>query len=438
MNWILALCALLAAHAVSAANLPRIAPEQAGFSAQGLARVDALIEESIANGFPGAVLAITRNGHLVKLTAYGNAKVQDENGVLDTPEPMRTDTLFDLASNTKTWATTFAIQHLVYQGKLDINAPLRQYLPGFMDGDEDPIKGKADVTPAQLLRHISGAIANPMYYDRQWSPELFSQDRDSTGQKLLQTPLAFPPGQKNVYSDLGFMLLGLMVETITGMALDAYVEQIFYAPLELRALFAPLRQHSRIKDISAQDIAATEIHGNTRDGHIWFENIRTRTIQGEVHDEKAFYSLQEIAGHAGLFADAESLAVLQHIMLNSGCYNTRCFFDQATIELFTRPDFSHNPGYGLGWRLNVAGNGYEPATFFGRFASSRAFGHTGWTGIATLVDPEYKLGIVLLSNKKHTPVLDAQTDSNRFVGDTFPISNYRQVMEHVYMALLPQ
>jgi len=438
MPWILALCMMLAAHAVSAAHLPRIAPEQVGFSIEGLARVDALIEDSIANGFPGAVLAITRDGHLVKLTAYGNAKVRDENGVLDTPWPMRTDTLFDLASNTKTWATTFAIQHLVHQGKLDINVPVQQYLPGFMDGDKDPIKGKASVTVAQLLRHTSGAIANPMYYDRQWSPELFSQDRQSTYQKLLQTPLAFPPDQNNVYSDLGFMLLGLLVETITGMPLDAYVEQTFYAPLELRALFAPLHQHPRIKDISAQDIAATEIHGNTRNGHIWFENIRTRTIQGEVHDEKAFYSLQEIAGHAGLFADAESLAVLQQIMLGGGCYNAQCFFDQTTIDLFTRPDFTHDPGYGLGWRLNVAGNGYEPATFFGRYASSQAFGHTGWTGIATLVDPEYKLGIVLLTNKKHTPVLDAKTDSNRFVGDTFLISNYRQVMEHVYMAFLPK
>jgi len=438
MNWILALCALLAAHAVSAAHLPRMAADKAGFSIEGLARVDALIEESIANGFPGAVLAITRNGHLVKLTAYGNAKVQDENGVLDTPEPMRTDTLFDLASNTKTWATTLAIQHLVHQGKLDINAPLQQYLPGFVDADEDPIKGKSGVSVVQLLRHTSGAVANPMYYDREWSPELFSQDRQTTYQKLLQTPLALPPDQENVYSDLGFMLLGLLVETITGMPLDEYVEQVFYAPLELRALFAPLRQHSRIKGLNPQDIAATEIHGNTRDGALWFENIRTRTIQGEVHDEKAFYSLQEIAGHAGLFADAESLAVLQQIMLGGGCYNAQCFFDQTTIDLFTTPDFTHDPGYGLGWRLNVADDGYEPAIFFGRYASSRAFAHTGWTGIATLVDPEYKLGIVLLTNKKHTPVLDAQTDSNRFVGDTFPISNYRQVMEHVYMALLPE
>jgi len=429
---------ILVAGAASATHLPRIAPEQAGFSAEGLAKVDALIEASIANGFPGAVLAITRNGHLVKLTAYGNAKVRDENGVLDTPEPMRTDTLFDLASNTKTWATTFAIQHLVHQGKLDINAPVQQYLPGFVDGEDDPVKGKANITVAQLLRHTSGTVANPMYYDRTWSPELFSQNRKTTYQTLLQTPLTFPPDQKNVYSDLGFMLLGLLVETITGMPLDEYVEQAFYAPLELRALFAPLRPHPRIKGIIAQDIAATEIHGNTRDGHIGFENIRTRTIQGQVHDEKAFYSLEEIAGHAGLFADAESLTVLQHIMLNGGCYQAQCFFDQTVIDLFTTPDFTHDPGYGLGWRLNVAGNTHEPATFFGRYASPRAFGHTGWTGIATLVDPEYNLGIVLLTNKKHTLVVDAKTDSNRFVGDTFPISNYRQVMEHVYMAMLPQ
>jgi len=429
--------ALTASTVPAAARLPQIMPEQAGFSTEGLARVDALIEESIANGFPGAVLAITRNGHLVKLTAYGNAKVQDENGVLDTPEPMRTNTLFDLASNTKVWATTLAIQHLTYQGKLDVNAPLQQYLPGFIDADGEPISGKAGVTVAQLLRHTSGAIANPQYYDRAWDASLFSQNRQSSHEKLLETPLAFPPDTANIYSDLGFMLLGLLVETISGMPLDEYVEQVFYAPLQLRALFAPLRGHARIKDINMQDIAATEIHGNTRGGSVWFENIRTRTIQGQVHDEKAYYSLQEIAGHAGLFADAESLAVLQHIMLNSGCHAEHCFFDQSTIDTFTSADLKHNPSFGLGWRLNRSNSEYEPPVFFGSYASPQAFGHTGWTGIATLVDPDYNLGIVLLTNKKHTPVVDAKNDSNRFEGDTFPISDYRQVMERVYMAMLP-
>jgi len=320
------LCVLLFFNTVSAANLLRTPPGQTGFSEKGLARIDALIEQSIADGFPGAVLAITRNGYLVKLTAYGNAKIRDENGMLDKPQPMRTDTLFDLASNTKTWATTFAIQHLFHQGKLDINAPIQQYLPGFTDGDDSPIKGKANITIAQLLRHTSGAIASPMYYDRTWSPELFSQNRKTTYQKLLETPMALLPDQKNVYSDLGFMLLGLLIETLSGMPLDDYVEQTFYAPLGLRALFAPLREHPRIKGITVHDIAATEIHGNTRDGNIWFENIRTKTIQGQVHDEKAFYSLDEIAGHAGLFADAESLALLQQIMLNGGCYLEHCFF----------------------------------------------------------------------------------------------------------------
>jgi len=435
---VLIVCGLLMACTASPASLPWTTPEVAGFSRSGLAQVDALIERSIANGFPGAVLAITRNGHLVKLTAYGHAKLQDEHGPLEKPEPMRVDTLFDLASNTKTWATTLAIQHLVYQKKLDINAPVQQYLPGFVDGEHDPIPGKADITVAQVLRHLSGAFANPMYYDRSWSQGLFSQNRASTYQKLVQTPLASAPGQQNIYSDFGFMLLGLLVETITGMPLDEYVEQEFYAPLELRALFAPLRPHPRIKEIAPHDIAATEIHGNTRDGHIWFENIRTNTVQGQVHDEKAFYSLEEIAGHAGLFADAESLAVLQQVMLGGGCYLERCFFDQTIIDTFTTPDFTHDPGYGLGWRLNVANDEHEPAAFFGRYASSRAFGHTGWTGIASLVDPEYNLGIVLLTNKKHTLLVDAKADSNRFVGDTFPISNYRQVIEHVYLAMRPE
>jgi len=416
-------------------TLPVIAAQNAGFSAEALVALDNLIHDSVRGGFPGAVLAITRNGYLVKLSAYGYAKRNDENGPLAQPQPMSTDTLFDLASNTKLYATTYALQHLVWQEKLKLNTPIHYYLPDFIDDKNDVIKGKSQVTVEHLLRHSSGALANPLYYDRTWNAALFSQNRQTTYQKLQQTPLAFIPNTQNVYSDLGFMLLGRIIECVSGLPLETYVERYFYAPLGLRALYAPLRGNARLHGFMPEEIAATETQGNTRDGSIFFDNIRTHTLQGQVQDEKAFYSLEEVAGHAGLFADAYSVAVLQQLMLNGGNYNNQLFFDQKTINRFTAPPSTLDASFGLGWRLNVPGLDQQCPSFFGRYASQYAIGHTGWTGTATLIDPQYKLTIVFLTNKKNTPVINPQLDSHYFLGDTFPISLYYRVMEHVYKAM---
>lgn len=418
--------------AALAATLPRVTPEQAGFSTEGLARVDALIEASVADGFPGAVLAVVRDGKLVVLKAYGYSRRYDEQGRAANPPPMRTDTLFDLASNTKMYATTFALQRLVDEGKIDLDAPVHRYLPAFVDGPDDPVPGKAQVSVADLLRHGGGLASDVHYFNRAKAGPLFSQDRATTYDRLVRTPLAYPPGSRNQYSDLGFMLLGRLVEQVAGMPLETYVERTFYAPLRLRhTLYAPLRGNQRLGRFSPRQCAATETQGNTRDGTVHFENVRTRTVQCEVHDEKAFYSLEQVGGHAGLFSTAEDVAVLQQVMLGGGRRGGHVFFGPETIARFTAPA-GPDPSYGLGWRLN---RGDDPPTFFGRYASPQAYGHTGWTGTATLIDPAYGLGIVLLTNKKNSPVVDPAEDANRFLGDTFPISNYRAVIEQIYLAM---
>ncbi len=426
---LMCLSAALPSHA---ASLPRTTPEAAGFTAEGLARVDALIEDAVAGGFPGAVLAIMRDGRLVTVRAYGYALRYDEHGPVADPQPMTTDTLFDLASNTKVYATTFAVQRLAYEGRIDLDAPVQRYVPEYVDAPDAAVTGKDRVTVADLLRHTSGAMANPQYYRREVMGDLFSQDRVTTYRQLARTPLDHAPGSRHVYSDLGFMLLGLIVERIAGMPLDEYVERTFYAPLDLqRTLYAPLRGHARLRGFRPEQFAATETHGNTRGGATHFENVRTRTVRGEVQDEKAFYSLEQVAGHAGLFSVAEDVAVLQQVMLDGGRSGDQVFFDTDTIARFTAPS-AGDPSFGLGWRLN---RGENPPTFFGRYASPRAYGHTGWTGTATVIDPEYRLGIVLLTNKKNTPVVDPAANPDRFLGDTFPISNYRAVIEQVYLAM---
>ncbi|CAM5196518.1 serine hydrolase [Alishewanella longhuensis] len=153
-------------------------------------------------------------------------------------------------------------------------------------------------------------------------------------------------------------------------------------------------------------------------------------ILGEVHDEKAYYSFQGIAGHAGLFSTAHDLAILMAVSLQGGGYGWQQFFDQATLQQFISPSpFDHK--FGLGWRTAVQG---DLAWHFGAYASDTAYGHTGWTGTATVIDPAQQLMVVLLTNKKHSPIV-ADGDSYRFSGDSFETGRYGSILTLIYEAV---
>ena len=402
-------------------------PEDAGFSADKLKKVDQLIEKEVAAGFPGAALIVIKDGKIVKNESYGYKQKFDGLTPLKKFKKMDNDTMFDLASNTKMYATNFAIQKLVSEGKLDIQDKIQTYLPDFKDKATDEIKGKDTMRIIDVLHHTAGFSPDPQYHNPKVSKELFSQDRDTTIQMISKTPLTYEPGTKNVYSDVDYMLLGTIVEKVTGKRLDTYVEQEIYKPLGLKhTVFNPLQ-----KGFKKKDVAATELMGNTRDGVIEFPNIRTYTLQGEVHDEKAYYSMGGVSGHAGLFSNTEELAVLLQVMLNGGGYGKHSFFDKETIDEFIAPS-EMNPTYGLGWRRN--GND-SMEWMFSKYASDSTYGHTGWTGTLTLLDPKQNLGIVLLTNKKHSPLVNPVTNSNQSYGDLFSIGSYGSVVTAVYEAM---
>ena len=404
-------------------------PEDAGFSAEGLAKVDQLIQRDIAAGFPGAALIVIKDGQIVKRSAYGYSKKFSGNTPLPQFQKTQNDTLFDLASNTKMYATNFALQKLVSEGQLNLDGKIQQYLPKFRDSDEDTIKGKANLRVVDLLQHSAGFAPDPQFHNPAVSRELFSQDRDKTTEFLNRVPLSYTPGSKTAYSDTDYMLLGAIIERVTGQPLDAYVENEIYRPLNLKhTLFNPLA-----KGVTADSIAATELMGNTRDGVIHFPGIRTHTLQGEVHDEKAFYSMAGVSGHAGLFSTTGDLAILLQVMLNGGGYGTVCLFDQQTINTFTTPS-PGNATFGLGWRRNTTPDMHW---MFGTKASNRAYGHTGWTGTLTVIDPEISLGIVLLTNKKHSPLIAPASNSNKFAGDQFITGKYGGIVSAIYNALEP-
>ncbi|MBL0689232.1 MAG: penicillin binding protein PBP4B [Pseudoalteromonas sp.] len=390
--------------------------------------VDKLIEKDVSAGFPGAVLAIVKAGKILKLTAYGDAKQYQQNDLmLLRPEPMQTNTLFDLASNTKIFATNFALMKLVSEGRLNINNRVSDYLTEYQ-GDGRELRQVKD-----LLTHKAGypPVFDFHRKDTRYGEAFFSQASDTTKQLLLTSvPLASEPSAQHVYSDIDYMILGVLIERISGQPLDKYLEQHIYAPLKLNnTLFNPLK-----KGFNRQQFAATELSGNTRDGRIHFDNIRTNVLQGQVHDERAFYSLDGVAGHAGLFSNAPDLAVLCQVLLNKGGYGDKQIFNASSLAQFLTPQ-STDETYGLGFRL--AGNNQARRWHFGPYASPQAYGHTGWTGTVTVIDPAYDLAIILLTNARHSPIKGSEK-RYQFVGKNYETAQYGSIVSLIYEALLNQ
>lgn len=384
--------------------------------------LDQLINTEIENGYPGAVLLVVKDGQIIKHSAYGSKRRYDDQGQeLAAPLPMDKGTLFDLASNTKMFATTFALKRLLSEGRINLNDAVSKHIPEYT-GD-----GRDAVTIRNLLSHTAGYAPEVRFFDQnaEYGKTLFSQSKSKTEALLLnQVPLEISRGLKPVYSDTGFMLLGLLIERVTGQALDQYVETQIYKPLGLGStLFNPLN-----KGFVPEQFAATEIQGNSRGGRVEFENIRTHVLQGEVHDEKAFYAMQGVAGHAGLFSNALDMAVLSQVVLNRGGYGDYQVFSASVFDQFAKAS-DLDITLGAGWRR--AGNG-ERRWHFGPYASPQAIGHTGWTGTVTVIDPEYDLAIVLLTNRRHTPVVDLAGDTYGFSGDKYELARYGSIISLVY------
>lgn len=393
-------------------------PAEVGFSPEKLAKIDDLINREIQQGFPGAVLTIVRQGKIVKHTAYGYRQKYNGFQALVPPAAMTPDTLFDLASNTKAFAVNLAIQKLVSEKKVALDDPLSKYLRGFRGG------GREKITIRRVLTHSAGYAPEVRFFDPKKTADngLYSLDRQTTQGLLNKIPLEYKPGKKTIYSDTDYILLGFLIEAVTGQPLDTYVEKEIYLPLGLKnTLFNPL-----MKGFTPDQFAATERNGNTRDFHVQFPGIRTHTLLGEVHDEKAFYSLGGVSGHAGLFSRTLDLAVLSQVILNGGGYGNYRLCDPLTLEQFTRTSDSDSH-YGLGWDKN---NIWE----FGPYASGRAVGHSGWTGTVTCIDPEYDLAIILLTNKVHAPV--DPKNQHQFTTSRFETGKYGSIMSLVYEALL--
>ena len=402
--------------------------------------VDSIIESEMENGFTSAQLTVIQDGKIRKSESYGHVNSYNADGTPieeDESVEVTEETLFDLASNTKMYATNYAIQKLVSEEEISTEDLVSDYFADFEDDESAEIVGKDVMTIEDLLTHQAGFPADPQYHNNNFTDieenedgenALFSQDKSTTKDMILKTPLVYEPGTETRYSDVDYMLLGLIVEQVSGDDLDTYVKNNFYEPLGLDKLtFNPLDN-----GFEKNEIAATELKGNTRDGVVDFENIRTETIQGEVHDEKAYYAMDGISGHAGLFSNAKNLATLAQVMLNKGGYGDNTFFSEEVVQDFTKAS-DINDTYGLGWRRQGASNNYSWA--FSSLADSETYGHTGWTGTLTVVDPSNDLIVVLLTSAKNSPVLDKENDPNTMLGNKYLTSNYGTISSLIFTAM---
>ena len=420
--------------------------EDEGFGPDTLKLISDIIEEDIEYGFTSAQLAIIRHGKLVYENTWGYLNSYDQDG-----QPLKdkvradNDTMYDLASVSKMFGPNYALQKLLSEKKIDLNDKVSDYLGESFYEDtldfaytfgEDPgiemmKEWKASLRIIDLLKHEGGFPPAPGYFNlyrdapsqdlgQQYENVLFAdyEHNDETKQKTIEaickTPLVYEPGTRTLYSDVDYMVLGVIVEKVSGMSLDQYMKENFFRPLSLtRISYNPL-QNGYSKD----DCAATELQGNTRQGAVVFPGARTYTLHGEVHDEMAWYSMNGVSGHAGLFSNARDLAKLAYIMFTGGYANEK-FFDRNVIDYFIAPKDDENANYGLGWARQGDG---QRSWYFGPQTSSDTIGHQGWTGTLAMIDVDRDIVMVYLTNKINTPIRDKEANPNGFRGSWYTAS----------------
>ncbi|MCB0661482.1 MAG: serine hydrolase [Saprospiraceae bacterium] len=373
-------------------------PEEVGMSSEKLERIDRIANESVLQKVaPGCVVLVAREGKIVYHKAFG--KMTYDAG----EAPLDKDAIFDLASITKTAATTIALMRLKDEGKVDINSKLGPYLPGIDSTN------KKDLVITDLLAHRAGLKSwipfykntvlqqrraaskpSPKYYSSKASVSFSLPVVDNLflksdyKQDILSEIYASEvyETRKYRYSDIGFYLLNEVVDQVSGTTLDKYMNDKFYKEMGLKTMtFNPWAKFPKEKMVPTEED----------------RYFRYKRIQGYVHDMGAAM-LGGVAGHAGLFSDAEDLAILYQMLLNKGYYGGQQFLSPQTVKEFTTRcgDCSRR---GLGFDMKQM----DPTrtSNLPDAAAPGTFGHLGFTGTCVWADPDENLIYVFLSNRTY-------------------------------------
>ena len=322
-----------------------------------LSSVDEVIDHAISEGtVPGAVLLVGHNGRVIYRKAYGHRALDPRR------EPMTLDTIFDLASLTKVIATTTAVMQLVERGKMRFNDPVAKYLPEFAQN------GKQDITIRQLLTHYSG-LPPDLDLKTPW------QGKQTGYDMAFAETLQDPPGSRFTYSDINFIVLGALVERVSGETLDEYSKRHIFIPLKMfHTRFLP-------PAVWLPKIAPTQYDENNH------------MLRGVVHDPTV-RRMGGVAGQAGLFSTADDLAKFAQALLNHG----DGILSPASVEKMTSPEQPPSAPVlrGFGWDIDSPYSSNR-----GDLLPIGGYGHTGFTGTSLWIDPATKTYIILLTNAVH-------------------------------------
>jgi beta-glucosidase-like glycosyl hydrolase/CubicO group peptidase (beta-lactamase class C family) len=324
--------------------------------------VEAAIKDK---AFPGATLAVGYRGK-VSLHAFGKQAYHAKS------PNIAIDTMYDIASLTKVVATTTLVAKLAegdFPVRLDLDANVERYLPEWTSGPQPEWRHR--VTVRYLLTHTSGLPPFKEYWRT-------SKSKNETLARIFAEPLDYEPGTKEVYSDLGIILMAEIIERLTGQNLDTLAREYIFSPLAMsNTMFNP-------RKTLWPSIAPTEIDNQ----------YRHRLIQGEVHDENAA-AIGGVSGHAGVFSTAPDLTAFCQMLLNGGVYAHQRILRRATIAEFTEPQQLSGGTRTLGWAVPTEGGSS------GHFMGPHTFGHTGFTGTSIWIDPDRQLFVVFLTNRVH-------------------------------------
>ncbi|WP_166963025.1 serine hydrolase domain-containing protein [Yeosuana marina] len=366
-----------------------------------IAEINSILQNEMEEShIPGAVILIKKGDQNIYKHAFGYADLKDYNNqTLANPDKTTVNYMYDLASLTKVIGTTTSIMLLVDKGLIKVDDPVSKYIKSF-DTPE-----KSSITIRHLLTHTAGLYEwYPLFY--------FSNNRQETYKLIGQLPLKYSVGSGRHYSDLGFMLLGDIIETVSKLPLDEFMEQNIFKPLNMtHTMYNPLIHTSTKK------IAATS-HGNpfekrmVTDASLGFKldsinpnqwnGWRHYTLKGEVNDGNAWYANNGVSGHAGLFSTVDDLQKLVDVLKHHGKTEHGPFISGKTINLFLTQDEFKN---GLGWVMNNS-------SAYIKDAPKGSFGHTGFTGTSIAVVPEYDISVILLINRQNMGLQKTQTYYN--------------------------